>query len=209
MTNEQNKPEPAEPRKAAAVILLRQGGELQAEDLQVLLVKRSPEARFMPNVWVFPGGAVDSGDREETPDDIQYRRAAMRELLEEAGIELEDSDALIPFSRWITPTEIGTRYDAHFYIALAPQNSHPEPDGREAVDAGWFNPSEALKRHQRGEMGMVFPTIKHLEELACYKNADQLLEAAPERSMEPVRPRAITVGGESRIVLPGEPGYGA
>ena len=45
-----------EPRQAATVILLRGG----AERLEVLLVRRNPEARFMGGAWVFPGGAVDA-----------------------------------------------------------------------------------------------------------------------------------------------------
>ena len=44
------------PRQAATVILLRGG----ADALEVLLVKRTPHARFMGGVWVFPGGAVDA-----------------------------------------------------------------------------------------------------------------------------------------------------
>ena len=48
------------PRQAATVILLRGG----AQTLEVLLVKRTPEARFMGGVWVFPGGAVDAGEGE-------------------------------------------------------------------------------------------------------------------------------------------------
>ena len=47
--------EPATPRQAATVILLRGGGER----LEVLLVKRNPAQRFMGGAWVFPGGAVD------------------------------------------------------------------------------------------------------------------------------------------------------
>ena len=40
------------------MILLRGG----AERLEVLLVRRNPQARFMGGAWVFPGGAVDEGE---------------------------------------------------------------------------------------------------------------------------------------------------
>ena len=40
------------------MILLRGG----RETLEVLLVRRTPEARFMGGVWVFPGGAVDGAE---------------------------------------------------------------------------------------------------------------------------------------------------
>ena len=79
--------QPATPRPAATVILLRRGGKHADRELEVLLVQRNPEARFMPGVWVFPGGAVDAadGDGERTP----IASAAARELAEEAGIEVE------------------------------------------------------------------------------------------------------------------------
>ena len=47
---------PTPARQAATVILLRGG----ARTLEVLLVKRTPAARFMGGAWVFPGGAVDT-----------------------------------------------------------------------------------------------------------------------------------------------------
>ena len=50
---------PTEPRPAAAVILLRRGGRHTSAGLQVLMGKRTSAARFMADVWVFPGGAVD------------------------------------------------------------------------------------------------------------------------------------------------------
>ena len=48
------------PRVAASVIVLRGAGD----GLEVLLVRRTPEARFMGGVWVFPGGAVDAGEED-------------------------------------------------------------------------------------------------------------------------------------------------
>src|SRR3977135_2940249 len=76
---EYNPGEPTTPRQAATVILLRGG----AQALEVLLVRRSPQARFMGSVWVFPGGAVDAGEGE---GDAAHRIAAVRELQEEAGL---------------------------------------------------------------------------------------------------------------------------
>src|SRR5258706_3507278 len=93
---------PVRPRQAATVILLR-GGE---EALEVLLVRRTPEARFMGGVWVFPGGAVDA---DEGDGDEAHRAAAIRELSEEAAITLLDPLALVKFSRWITPAEVQIR----------------------------------------------------------------------------------------------------
>jgi 8-oxo-dGTP pyrophosphatase MutT (NUDIX family) len=188
------------PRLAATIILLRGG----AETLELLLVKRNPAARFMGGVWVFPGGAVD---RDEGTGDEALRTAARRELEEEAGIHLADGDELVAFSRWITPAEVKTRFDTWFFLAAAPEGAEPRVDGEETVDSGWFSPQGALDAHRRGEILLVFPTIKHLEQLAPFPTAEALLEHARGRKVEPVQPKVVMGGETARVVLPGEPGY--
>ncbi len=164
------------------------------------MVQRNHEARFMPGVWVFPGGAVDD---EDGSGEEANRVCAVRELSEEAGMEIDPAD-LVPYSRWITPRAVPIRFDTRFYLALGPPHSPPKPDGSETVDAGWFAPRDALDRHQRNEMGLVFPTIKHLESLLDYASADEALEAARNREVRPVEPRVVGEADERRIVLPDE-----
>jgi 8-oxo-dGTP pyrophosphatase MutT (NUDIX family) len=180
------------------VILLRRGGKHVERGLQVLLVRRNPEARFMPGVWVFPGGAVDPADGD---GEAAHRAAAVRELAEEADIEI-DAGELVAYSRWITPRAVPVRFDTRFYLALAPAHSPPTPDGSETVDAGWFGPEDALERHKAGEFPLVFPTINHLESLTGFANASEALEAARRREVKPVEPRVVGEGKERRIVLP-------
>jgi 8-oxo-dGTP pyrophosphatase MutT (NUDIX family) len=188
------------PRQAATVIVLRGG----AETLEVLLVRRTPQARFMGGVWVFPGGAVDAGEGE---GDAAHRVAAVRELEEEAGIVVDDPASLVKFSRWITPAEVVVRFDTHFFLAALPPGQEATIDGSEIVDQGWFAPANALAAHARGEIALVFPTIKHLEQLAAFASADELLDHARGREVGPVQPRVVTAGDRARVVLPGEPGY--
>jgi 8-oxo-dGTP pyrophosphatase MutT (NUDIX family) len=185
------------PRQAATIILLRGG----AETLEVLLVRRTPKARFMGGVWVFPGGAVDTTEGE---GDAAHRIAAIRELQEEAAITLDDPGALVRFSRWITPPEVKIRFDTHFFLAPAPPGQEPRIDGDECVDFGWFAPRGALAAFHRDEIALVFPTIKHLEQLAGFSSADELLAHARDRDVQPVVPRVIQEGEIARIVLPGE-----
>ena len=188
------------PRQAATVILLRGG----ADTLEVLLVRRTPKARFMAGVWVFPGGAVDTTEGE---GDEGHRIAAVRELQEEAAITLVDRGALVKFSRWITPPEVRIRFDTHFFLAPAPDGQEPRVDGDECVDWGWFAPQAALDAAMRDEIALVFPTIKHLEQLAGFANADAVLDFARGRDVGPVQPRVVTEGETARLLLPGEPGY--
>jgi 8-oxo-dGTP pyrophosphatase MutT (NUDIX family) len=188
------------PRLAATVMLLRGG----AGALEVLLVKRDPRARFMAGAWVFPGGAVDRGEGD---GDQALRAAAVREVAEEAGIALPSPDVLVPFSRWITPAQVKIRFDTWFFLAPAPAGSEPEIDGAEIVEWRWYEPDAALAAARAGEILLVFPTIKHLEQISAFASAAQLLEHARDRDVRPVEPRVLVAGETARIVLPGEPGY--
>lgn len=80
------------PRDAASLILLRGEGD----NLEVLVGRRSLSARFMPGVYVFPGGVIDPPDRiawsiesgaERLPPRLaSAARAAIRETWEEVGV---------------------------------------------------------------------------------------------------------------------------
>jgi 8-oxo-dGTP pyrophosphatase MutT (NUDIX family) len=182
------------------VIVLRGG----AETLEILLVQRNPAARFMGGAWVFPGGAVDES---EGSGNHALRAAAIREVREEAGIALAGPEALTPFSRWITPAEVKTRFDTWFFLAPLPAGATPRVDGSEVVDARWYAPADALEASRRGELLLVFPTIKHLEQLSGFGSVEELLAHARGREVRPVQPRVLVSGETARIVLPGEPGY--
>jgi 8-oxo-dGTP pyrophosphatase MutT (NUDIX family) len=190
------------PRLASTVLLLRGG----ADRVEVLLAKRTPAARFMGGAWVFPGGSVSAEDGEGA---AALRAAAMRELAEEVGVQLPASAELVAFSNWITPEEVRIRFDTWFFLAVAPEGAEPKVDGEEIVDARWFEPALALSAAERGEIMLVFPTIKNLEQISGFASMDALLDYARSRTVRPVQPRVLgPEGGETaRIVLPGEPGY--
>jgi 8-oxo-dGTP pyrophosphatase MutT (NUDIX family) len=199
-----NAGEPTTPRPAASVVLLRRGGKHKDRALEVLLVKRSPDATFMPSVWVFPGGAVDPEDGD---GEAGYRACAVRELAEEAGIDLAGPDELVLFSRWITPEVVKTRFDAWFFLALAPAHTPPTPDGRETTEAGWFEPQAALDSHAAGELSLVFPTLRQLEALLEFRTSEEAMAAMRDRAIKPVLPKVIGEGEDRRIVLPSDPEY--
>lgn len=86
--------EPAAPRPAATVLLLRDG----PAGLEVLMTRRSATASFAPGAYVFPGGAIDAADtqshalaaRRATQSDLHLTQAiaAIRESFEELGVLL-------------------------------------------------------------------------------------------------------------------------
>jgi 8-oxo-dGTP pyrophosphatase MutT (NUDIX family) len=197
---------PSTPRPAASIVLLRRGGKHSQRALEVLMLKRSEAAKFMPGVWVFPGGSLDEADGGE---EAGLRACAVRELAEEAGIELPPGEELVPFTRWITPELIATRFDAWFFLALAPAHTPPRPDGIETTEARWFEPAEALAAQDAGELILSFPTRTQLTWLAEFSTSDEVLAAYRERPLEPILPKVVEDGPEPRVVLPGDPDYPA
>ena len=184
-------------REAASVIVLR---DADGRGVEVLLVQRNREASFMGGAWVFPGGSVHD-------DDDGPAGAALRELEEEAGLRLAGPDALVPFSRWITPVEVKVRFDTYFFLAAAPAGARAVCDGSECVDLKWLTPSDALAACERGDLMLVFPTIKHLEQLADLRSVAGALDAAHEREVVPILPRVVVRDDAAHVLLPGEAGY--
>ena len=92
------------PRPASTICLVRDppGGP------EVVMVRRTPEARFMGGAWVFPGGAVDPTDGSDTAhaavpcsstEMLPWIAAAIRELVEETGIWLLESGTIVTSDR--------------------------------------------------------------------------------------------------------------
>lgn len=195
--------EAAVPRQAASIVVLR-GGDAA---LELLLVQRTPAARFMGGVWVFPGGAVDAHEGDGDPS---HRAAAVRELREEAGVDLDPvggPDSLVKYSQWITPAVVRIRFDTHFFLAVLPDGQEPVIDGEEIVDQAWFTPQGALDAHAEGRLDLVFPTIKHLEQFATFPSAQALLDHARATKVVPITPVVVMEGEIARVLLPGDDGY--
>jgi 8-oxo-dGTP pyrophosphatase MutT (NUDIX family) len=109
------KPAIVRPRDAASLILLRGEGR----DLELLAGRRPGHVRFMPGVWVFPGGAIDPEDKKpwrvETggthlpPRLVRCARAALRETWEEVGVVVGRQAPAVrpamPATQRLTPIE--------------------------------------------------------------------------------------------------------
>ena len=163
-------------RDAATVILVR-----DRPDLQVFVLRRNTSLVFAPGATVFPGGAVDPGDADvgaELGVD-EFRAAAARECLEEAGIPV-DARELVEFARWITPVGAPRRYDTRFFVARAPDGHEGEHDGSELVASAWMRPVDVLRSFADGEIDLILPTQRSLEVLARFDRVDALLAEVRE-----------------------------
>jgi hypothetical protein len=99
-----------------------------------------------------------------------------------------DARAVRYFSRWITPPISPVRFDARFYVARAPEGQVAEADELETYDGRWIRPADALAEAERGEIAMIFPTLKHLERVAQFAAVDELLAFAEKKKTIPVTP---------------------
>jgi len=94
---------PAVPRAAATVVVLREAEAAFGEPFELLLLRREAGASFVAGAHVFPGGQVDEDDSllaEGRGSEPAARVAAVRELVEEAGVLLARADR-----RWATAAE--------------------------------------------------------------------------------------------------------
>ena len=169
--------------------------------LELLMVRRTPGARFMGGFWVFPGGALEPADGE---GQAGLRAAAVRELEEEAAVALPAGCELVPFARWITPAQSPVRFDTWFYLARAPVAVDPRVDGVEIVDWRWITPAAGLAAFRVGRFQLALPTETQLEQLQSFDSAARALEHARARVAEiaPIEPRIEGHGAQARIVLP-------
>jgi len=189
------------PVPSASVILLRD------RPFEVFMIRRHEKRSFAPDVWAFPGGAVEEEDVRSGRGVVlnAMRFAAARELVEETGISLGeplDLEKLVWTSRWITPAGLPKRFDTYFFLACVGRDTSTTLQKSEAVDATWISPAEAVQRHLAGDFPLVFPTLKNLEAIVGFDSAAQLMDARRGAAIEPTRPVIVEENGQKKIVLP-------
>ena len=115
------------------------------------------------------------------------------------------TDRLIYFGHWITPEGAVRRYDARFFMAVAPEQQTAEHDNLEAIAHEWVRPEDLLERHRRGECNLRTPTRHTLKRLAEFDSVLALVASLQAGSdIAAIMPR---ITREGRFVVPGEPGY--
>lgn len=131
---------------------------------------------------------------------LTLHRLTLADLLREGRLTLA-ADQLVYLSRWITQAGRPRRFDTRFFVARAPSHQQPEHDGSELLHHLWLAPEEALSRGARGEVNLLYPTIKTLQLLARFKTVDDALAYAhTDRALPAMTPRAAT-GRSGRTTL--------
>lgn len=145
-----------------------------------ILVARRPDGSAPPTAA--ESREVDTVREAVMDDEISFAEAVARLGCRIAG------NAIEYIAHWITPVPEPRRYDTRFFAARVAPDSTPIIDPREMTDALWVTPSEGLRRCEDGELPMVFPTIRTLEDLVEYASTDAALRGfggAPVRTVLP------------------------
>lgn len=221
---------PAEPERAAAVVLLREA------PLRVFLLRHAAKEPFglpaigradLPQATVrerwahldvddFGGRGLAAnglggpriaqygfpGGRHK-PDDPDVAMTGVRAVEEETGALVALQRA---WARWVTPEYEPVRFDSWIYVATLAEGFQPRIRVREPEYATWIGPEQAVCQYG-GQMSV--PEATTLAELARYSTVGEVFAAAEQRDMSPVLPRLKVADEAARLVLPGEEGYPA
>ena len=186
--------------------------------IRVLMIKRHTKARFMANMYVFPGGVLEETDGNVTKESLDpFRLGAVRELWEETSVSIGDDGAvagrapaplygiapsLTPFAHWVTPVSERYRYDTWFFAHKAANDAEATALDmaqcpNELADLKWVSPHEALDMH-RSDTDEGFrvppPTFLFLDWLSKFPTSEAFMNSiacynsAPTRSVPTVLP---------------------
>ncbi|HMM50643.1 MAG TPA: NUDIX hydrolase [Burkholderiaceae bacterium] len=127
-------------------------------------------------------------------------------LLAELGLQLA-SDALVPFTRWITPkvpAMMNKRFDARFFAAALPGGQQARHDEHEATDSVWLTPREAIERYRRREIVLAPAQIMTLAQVGRRASVAEVLEEARRRPPPVIEPESFEAEGVRTAVYPGD-----
>ena len=119
-----------------------------------------------------------------------------------------DLSALEYVAHWVTPVGPPRRFDTRFFVALAPAAQTAAHDAGETVAETWVRPASALAAARRGDLEMIFPTIKNLELIAALDDTTAVMAwARARRHIARIEPRLVTRDGGVVVLMPGDDGY--
>ena len=116
-------------------------------------------------------------------DVVKLRDVAVGNGLRLAG------DELIYIAHWITPEPEPRRYDTRFFAARAPDDAICDVHDLEMTDSVWLRPEEAVERFRGGQMKLLPPTVRTLEQLSGFASFDALRGALTDAPVPAILPR--------------------
>ena len=124
------------------------------------------------------------------------------------GLALQtQADALVPWSRWITPRQASVtnkRFDTRFFISQVPDDQNAQHDNHETTDSVWISPAAALGRYVAGDIELAPPQIMSLYHLRQHTSARSVLAEALLRQPPVIQPEPFDDSGTRVICYPGD-----
>ena len=137
---------------------------------------------------------------------IYDHRLSLRELAEQERLVFAP-DLLTPYSHWITPEIESKRFSTRFFLARQPPEQIPFHDTIEMTKSQWLTPSTAIEQQNEGQILLMPPTLKTLEELNEFDSLDDLFLAARSREIRTILPEAFMTDDGFGVRLPHDPEY--
>jgi 8-oxo-dGTP pyrophosphatase MutT (NUDIX family) len=143
-----------------------------------------------------PAGLKAARDRVNAKEPLS-------EVLTSIGAML-DAAAMVPWVRWVTPEILARRFDARFFLAVAPSGQAAVHDDYEATHSEWLSPREAIERWRDGSIKLAPPTYMSLAHLALFDSLQAAMTDARSRRPPVVQPVAFEDGGVRCLAFPGD-----
>jgi 8-oxo-dGTP pyrophosphatase MutT (NUDIX family) len=160
----------------AGVLLVRDaaGGLLEVDATEVTLQERLESARLA----------------------LQAHEVSFAAVLAERSWQ-PAFDGLVPFSHWITPAAVATRFDTRFFVAELPRGQQALHDTIETSEGLWLTPARALG----DDFHTLFPTTEHLKRLAGFGSVAELVQFASVKPIRMVSPDVTEEADGQRIAI--------
>jgi 8-oxo-dGTP pyrophosphatase MutT (NUDIX family) len=148
-----------------------------------------------------PEARVGDPALERLRSDLLEGASSLATVLEEIGLGVEWTKAAY-VAHWVTPESEPRRYDTRFFVIHLPGSAPITVRRREIAEARWLAPAEALALHERGELPMVFPTVKTLEDLASFATVREAIDQFRKREVPRILPRLVRTASGVGIEIP-------
>lgn len=137
---------------------------------------------------------------------VHGNEVSLLEVLQSEGLRLA-LDRLLPYAHWITPEIRARRFSTRFFLAILPDGQSASHDEVELVEGKWFTPAAALTEAMSGNITLMPPTLKTIEELSCHSCIDDVIKSATGLKIPPILPQPFMTDGGYGVRLPHDPEY--
>ncbi len=142
---------------------------------------------------------------EEKVRFAEYRRQIQRDpfslakIIEREGLKLATAN-LFYFAHWITPEISPIRFDARFFVAVAPSKQEALQDALETTAHIWITPQDVLKEHGMS-LPVPFATLSNITVLAQFSSVEEVIASTRSKEIPTIQPTVTLEDEEVKVHL--------